>query len=107
MGAGAPEISIVLPAHNEAGNIAPIAAAIAQVMALSGSYEIVFVDDGSTQRTLAAIRAAQRDHATRDLSFTRNFGHQAALRAGLRHAKGRAVIVMDADFEHPPELIPK
>jgi dolichol-phosphate mannosyltransferase len=107
MGAAGPDISIVLPAHNEAGNIAPIAAAIARSVALSGSYEIVFVDDGSTDGTLAAIRGAARDPAIRYLSFTRNFGHQAALRAGLRHARGRAVIVMDADFEHPPELIPK
>jgi dolichol-phosphate mannosyltransferase len=107
MAAAGPDISIVLPAHNEAGNIAPIAAAIARAVALSGSYEIVFVDDGSTDGTLAAIRGAARDPAIRYLSFTRNFGHQAALRAGLRHARGRAVIVMDADFEHPPELIPK
>jgi polyisoprenyl-phosphate glycosyltransferase len=106
MGAG-PEISIVLPAHNEAGNISAMAAAIAQQMALVGSYEIIFVDDGSSDGTLAAIRAAARDPAIRYLSFTRNFGHQAALRAGLRHAKGRGVILMDADFEHPPELIPK
>ena len=97
----------MLPAHNEAGNIAVIAAAIAQAMALAGSYEIVFVDDGSRDGTLAAIRDAARDPAIRYLSFTRNFGHQAALRAGLRHARGRAVIVMDADLEHPPELIPK
>jgi dolichol-phosphate mannosyltransferase len=53
------------------------------------------------------IRAAARDPGIRYISFTRNFGHQAALRAGMRHAHGRAVIVMDADFEHPPELIPK
>ena len=53
-----PDISIVLPAHNEAGNIAPIAAAIARTMAALGSYEIVFVDDGSHDGTLAAIRAA-------------------------------------------------
>ena len=52
-----PDISIVLPAHNEAGNIAPMAAAIAQVMALIGPYEIIFVDDGSSDGTLAAIRA--------------------------------------------------
>jgi len=107
MGVAMPEISIVLPAHNEAGNIAPIAAAIAQAMALCGSYEIIFVDDGSSDNTLAAIRNAGRDPGIRYLSFTRNFGHQAALRAGLRHTQGRAVIVMDADFEHPPELIPK
>jgi len=106
MGAG-PEISIVLPAHNEAGNITAIAAAIAQQMALIGPYEIIFVDDGSSDGTLAAIRAAARDPAIRYVSFTRNFGHQAALRAGLRHAKGRGVILMDADFEHPPELIPQ
>jgi dolichol-phosphate mannosyltransferase len=107
MGAAGPEISVVLPAHNEAGNISAIAAAIAQAMALQVPYEIVFVDDGSTDGTLAAIRAAARDPGIRYVSFTRNFGHQAALRAGLRHARGRAVIVMDADFEHPPELIPK
>src|SRR5437762_10188374 len=107
MGAAGPEISIVLPAHNEAGNISAIAAAIAQAMALAGSYEIVFVDDGSSDGTLAAIRSAAHDPAIRYVSFTRNFGHQAALRAGLRHARGRAVIVMDADFEHPPELIPQ
>ena len=107
MGAAAPEVSIVLPAHNEAGNIAPIAAAIAQAMALEGSYEIVFVDDGSRDATLQAIRDAARDPGIRYVAFTRNFGHQEALRAGLRHARGRAVVVMDADFEHPPELIPK
>jgi len=102
-----PEISIVLPAHNEAANIAPIAAAIAQAMALVGNYEIIFVDDGSSDGTLHAIRAAARVASIRYVAFTRNFGHQAALRAGLRHARGRAVIVMDADFEHPPELIPQ
>jgi polyisoprenyl-phosphate glycosyltransferase len=107
MAAAGPEISIVLPAHNEAGNISAIAAAIAQAMALQVPYEIVFVDDGSTDGTLAAIRAAARDPGIRYVAFTRNFGHQAALRAGLRHARGRAVIMMDADFEHPPELIPK
>jgi dolichol-phosphate mannosyltransferase len=66
----------------------------------------VFVDDGSSDGTLAAIRAAARNSAVRYVAFTRNFGHQAALRAGLRHARGRAVVVMDCDFEHPPELIP-
>src|ERR1044072_811090 len=107
MGAGAPEVSIVLPAHNEAGNVAPIAAAIAQAMALSSPYEIVFVDDGSTDGTLAAIRSAARDPAIRYVSFTRNFGHQAALRAGLRHARGRAAIVMGCGFEPPPAPFPK
>ena len=107
MGA-APDLTIVLPAHNEAGNIGPVCAALKGVVAPLGSYEIVFVDDGSTDATLAAIRAAAAaDRHVRYVAFTRNFGHEAALRAGLRHASGRAVIVMDADLEHPPELIPE
>jgi dolichol-phosphate mannosyltransferase len=101
-----PDISVVLPAYNEAGNIAPMAAALARVLAPFGRHEIVFVNDGSSDGTLAALREAARE-GVRYVSFTRNFGHQAALRAGLRAAKGRAVIVMDADFEHPPELIPQ
>ena len=73
-----------------------------------GTFEIVFVDDCSTDRTLDAIRAlATADKRVRYVSFVRNFGHQVALRAGLRHARGKAVILMDCDFEHPPELIPE
>jgi dolichol-phosphate mannosyltransferase len=103
-----PEISVVLPAHNEAGNVGPMAATLERILKGFGRCEIVFVDDGSSDGTLAAIRAAATANpAIRYVSFTRNFGHQEALRAGLRHARGRAVIVMDADFEHPPELIPE
>jgi glycosyltransferase involved in cell wall biosynthesis len=103
----APDLSIVLPAHNEAANVPPMLAALKPIVAPLGRAEIIFVDDGSTDGTLAALRAAAAaDAAVRYVSFTRNFGHQAALRAGLRAATGRAVIVMDADFEHPPELIP-
>lgn len=106
MGKTTPEISVVLPAHNEADNIAPMCAALKRVLAPLGSYEIIFVDDGSGDETLNALRAAaSADGHVRYLSFTRNFGHQAALRAGLRNAHGNAVVVMDADFEHPPELI--
>jgi dolichol-phosphate mannosyltransferase len=108
LGAPAPELSIVLPAHNEAANIAPMVATLKKIVAPLGRLEIVFVDDGSTDATRAALRAASAaDPVVRYVSFTRNFGHQAALRAGLRYARGRAVIVMDADFEHPPELIPQ
>jgi glycosyltransferase involved in cell wall biosynthesis len=102
-----PDISVVLPAFNEAGNIARMAATLDGVLKPLGRYEIIFVDDGSSDGTLAAIRAAAAANPhLRYISFTRNFGHQEALRAGLRHARGRGVIVMDADFEHPPELIP-
>jgi dolichol-phosphate mannosyltransferase len=101
------DFSIVMPARNEATNIAPMAAALKSIMANLGSTEIIFVDDGSSDGTLATLRAAASDPTIRYVSFTRNFGHQAALRAGLHYARGRAVVVMDADFEHPPELIPQ
>jgi len=65
----------------------------------------IFVEDGSTDATLDALRAASRDPAVRYISLTGNFGHQTCLRAGFRHTRGRAVVTMDADFEHPPELI--
>jgi polyisoprenyl-phosphate glycosyltransferase len=104
----APQISVVLPAHNEEGNVAPMAARLNAILSTLGTYEIVFVDDCSTDRTLDAIRTlAAADKHARYVSFVRNFGHQVALRAGLRHARGKAVILMDCDFEHPPELIPE
>jgi dolichol-phosphate mannosyltransferase len=104
----APTLSFVLPAHNEARNIAAMAERLLEVARPFGTAEIVFVDDGSTDQTLAEIRSlAHRNPAIRYVSFSRNFGHQAALRAGLRHAKGAAVVAMDCDFEHPPETVPQ
>ena len=101
------DISVVLPAHDEAGNIPLMIAALKGVLAAFERAEIIFVDDGSTDGSLDLLRAvAVADPMVRYVSFTRNFGHEAALRAGLRHARGRAVIVMDSDFEHPPEVVP-
>lgn len=106
MAAPPPDFSIVLPAHNEAANIGPMIAALREVLAPLGRFEIVYIDDGSSDGTLEALRAAAAvDPAVRYASFTRNFGHEAALRAGLRYARGRAVIVIDADLEQPPGLI--
>ena len=82
-----PEISVVLPAHDEAGNVGPMAASLERILKPLGRHEIIYVDDGSSDGTLAAIRdAAAANPAIRFISFTRNFGHQEALRAGLRHA---------------------
>jgi glycosyltransferase involved in cell wall biosynthesis len=107
VGAADVELSIVLPAYNEAANVAAMAARLTEIAAPLGSFEIVFVDDGSSDGTLGEIKAlARRTGAVRYVSFTRNFGHQAALRAGLCHARGRAVVLMDCDFQHPPELLP-
>ena len=85
-----------------------MAARLDEVLQPLGSFEIIFVDDGSTDNTLAEVKAlARRNEMVRFVSFTRNFGLQAALLAGLRHARGHAVVLMDCDFEHPPELVPQ
>ena len=85
-----PDISFVLPAHNEAENVGPMVSALIRIASPLGSYQIVFVDDGSTDETLANVKAlASRNPAVTYVAFTRNFGHQAALRAGLLHAQGR------------------
>lgn len=108
MASAAVAFSIVLPAHNEVGNVAPIIAELRRLMAAIGPTEIIGVDDGSNDGTLDALRAAaSADPMVRYISFTRNFGHEAAMRAGLRAARGEVVVVMDADFEHPPELVPQ
>jgi polyisoprenyl-phosphate glycosyltransferase len=100
-------ISIVIPAHNEQENIDAIHAAIRTNL---GKYlaEIVFVDDGSCDNTAEKVRCLQAaDPLVHLLRFSRNFGHQAALLAGIQTAKGAAVITMDCDLQHPPELLPQ
>jgi len=99
-------ISIVIPAYNEAGNIGPIAQRVSKVLENSGPYEIIFIDDGSRDETLAEIiKTRSRIENIKYISFSRNFGHQKALKAGLDHARGDCVISMDADLQHPPELL--
>ena len=102
-----PCLSVVLPVCNEERNVAAMAARLAEIAAPFGRFEILFIDDCSTDGTLAEVKTlAEHDPRIRFVAFTRNFGHQAALRAGLRYARGDAVVLMDCDFEHPPELIP-
>jgi len=89
-----PKIAIVLPAHNEIANIAPISQRLAELMSPLADWQIVFVDDCSTDGTLAEIkRLAVADRRIRYVALVRNFGQQVALRAGLRHAQGDAVII--------------
>jgi len=102
-----PRLSVILPVYNEQQNVAPLAARLAEILEPLGRWEVLFVDDCSSDGTLATIKAlAECDSRIRFVRFTRNFGHQAALRAGLNYARGDAVVLMDCDFEHPPDLIP-
>jgi polyisoprenyl-phosphate glycosyltransferase len=102
-----PEISLVVPMLNEGANVERLIARLIPVIAaITPDYEILFIDDGSTDSTLQRIRnASKMDRHIRAVSFSRNFGKEVAIAAGLDHALGRAVILIDADLQHPPELI--
>lgn len=103
-------ITLIVPVYNEEANLAPLYGRIrAAVAPLSGyQFSVLFVDDGSTDGSLGALVALAREDANiQYLSFSRNFGKEIATTAGLRHAAGSAAIMMDADLQHPPELIPQ
>jgi polyisoprenyl-phosphate glycosyltransferase len=104
-----PEVSLVLPARNEAAVLPQTLARLAQVMeGLGLDYEILVVDDGSEDDSFQRLQEAHRqDPRVRALRLSRRFGKEAALLAGLAHAGGAAVITLDADLQHPPELIPQ
>jgi len=104
-----PALSIVVPCHNEEGNVGPLIHRLLEVMEEIGdSFELIFVDDGSEDETLDRLRASREaDPRVRFVSLSRNFGHEAASTAGLRHASGEAVVLMDADLQDPPEVIPE
>jgi polyisoprenyl-phosphate glycosyltransferase len=101
--------SIVVPVYNEEATLPELYRRLRSVMdCLAGEAELIFVDDGSRDRSLMMIRQLhERDDRVCYLSFARNFGHQIAVTAGLNFARGQAVIVMDADLQDPPELIPE
>lgn len=100
-------ISVVIPAFKEDENLAVLVNRLHNVLEQEGRYEILVVDDGSTDNTLFVLQQLSQDNpALRYLSFSRNYGHQIALRAGYDHAQGDCVISLDADLQHPPEFIP-
>jgi dolichol-phosphate mannosyltransferase len=102
-------ISIVVPAYNEERNLDVLyARLLGQLDKLRIHWELVIVDDGSPDGTWNTImRLSERDSRVRGVRLSRNFGHQNALLAGLAAARGKAVISMDADLQHPPEVVPQ
>ena len=101
--------SLVVPVFNEEAVIAETNRRLTGVMdSLGELYEIIYVNDGSRDRSGELLRSfCQADPRIKLLTFSRNFGHQTAITAGMDHASGDAVIVIDADLQDPPEIIPQ
>jgi len=101
-------LSVVVPCYNESDGLRALHAALTPVLeALAPNHEIILVDDGSRDNTFDIARELSRsDPRVKALRFARNFGKEAAMAAGLSHATGDATVLMDADLQHPPAVIP-
>jgi dolichol-phosphate mannosyltransferase len=104
-----PKYSLIIPIYNEEETIPELYRRVSDVMdSLDDSVELILINDGSGDRSLNLMRELQeRDARVCYISFARNFGHQAAVTAGLNFARGQVIVVLDADLQDPPELIPK
>ncbi|MEO1264308.1 MAG: glycosyltransferase family 2 protein [Pseudomonadota bacterium] len=102
-----PDVTILIPVFNEAEALSPLLIRVKPILdRLKISWRILFVDDGSRDQTFARLKTlADADPRIAGISFSRNFGKEIAIAAGLRHASGDAVIIMDADLQHPPEVL--
>lgn len=100
-------LSVALPVFNEEAVLPELYRRLSQVMERCGeTYELVFINDGSTDQSFPYLQdLAQRDPRVRVVNFSRNFGHQIAITAGLDYCQGQAVIIMDADLQDPPEVV--
>ena len=106
-------LSVIVPCYNESDVIEKTWTRLTTVISENGKkekydYELIFIDDGSKDDTLAKVeKMAEQDRHVKYISFSRNFGKEAAMYAGLTYASGDGVVIMDADLQHPPELIPQ
>ncbi len=101
------KVSCVIPVYNEEGNIPILINRIVRILENNSSYEIIFVDDGSSDNSLNIIKEFRKTNQNiHFLEFSRNFGHQNALKAGIDSSSGDCIITLDGDLQHPPELIP-
>jgi glycosyltransferase involved in cell wall biosynthesis len=106
--AGARLVSVVIPAYNEEQTVRLVYEAIQAALGGRQTFEAIFVDDGSTDNTAGCVRGLRAQHpGVRLIRFGRNFGQQPALLAGIQAARGAAVITLDCDLQHPPELLPR
>ena len=102
-------LSIIIPSYNEEENIARTAARLREILTKAAiDYELLFISDGSRDDTFKEIeKAAELDSNVKGFEFSRNFGKEAAIFAGLKCAKGNCAVVIDCDLQHPPEMIPE
>lgn len=101
------KLSVVIPLYNEAGAIKDLFEALNKLRKDLPKTEIIFVNDGSSDQTIKQLKDNRLSYTKKIISFSKNFGHQPALLAGLREAKGDLVVTMDGDLQHPPKLILK
>ncbi|TGK24545.1 glycosyltransferase [Leptospira yasudae] len=102
------KIDIVIPSFNEEGNIVLLFNRLKNAIPKGYQYRLIFVDDGSSDNTLREIKKLARKHSeVKYITFSKNFGHQIALKAGLDYSEADCVLSLDADLQHPPELIPE
>lgn len=103
------ELSIVVPVYNEEENLPELYSRLISAINIIGmNYEVIFVDDGSQDRSANIVKDMhQRDPRVKLIRLCRNYGHQIALTAGLQYAKGQIAITMDADLQHPPDMLPQ
>jgi len=103
-----PALSVVIPVYNEESNVDLLYHRLQTALSPVGKVEYLFINDGSGDQTLQKVKLLrEQDPAVKYLSFSRNFGHQIAVTAGLDAAKGEAVVIIDADLQDPPEVIPQ
>lgn len=101
------KLSVVVPCYNEEGNLEKLYSEL-NIHLSRFNFEVILVNDGSSDKTADLILdLAKRDTRVKYINFSRNFGHQNALRAGIQHASGDCIVSMDGDLQHPPSLIPK
>jgi len=101
------KVSVIVPVFNEEGCLLTLVSRVVMVLEKYSDYEILFIDDGSRDNTLTILRKLHAGNKKINfLSFSRNFGHQNALRAGTLYASGDCIVSLDGDLQHPPELIP-
>jgi glycosyltransferase involved in cell wall biosynthesis len=101
------ELTVIIPIYNEQENIHKLYDRLKSVMnGMNVSHEFVFVNDGSRDRSMILIKElAAKDNSVRYINLSRNFGHQIAVTAGIDHVRGKAIVIIDADLQDPPELI--